>query len=105
MTIYRWRSGEWRDRDGLPLLNQEESARPIAAPMVMRDTPDYESPVTGEMITSRSHRREDLKRHDCHEVDPPKTVTLKNERFCKKWGLPLGETKTAKMKEILRARP
>lgn len=90
MTRYVWRDGDWYDRDGFPLLNQAERSGPICAPMVMRDIPEYASPVTGQPITSRSHRREDLKRHDCIEVDPPrKPRGFKNARFAKKRGLPL----------------
>ena len=43
-------------------------------------------------ITSRTHRREDLKRNDCVEVDPPKKPRgFKNERYAKKHNLPLME--------------
>ncbi len=35
------------------------------------DIPDYASPVTGEIISGRVARREDLKKHDCFEMDPP----------------------------------
>lgn len=58
-----------------------------APPMVMRDIPEYDSPVTGKPITSRSHRREDLKKHGCVEVDPPKRKRgLINPKFAKKHG-------------------
>lgn len=69
----------------------------IAMPMVMRDIPEYESPIDGRLITSRSERREDLKRNNCIEVDPANTLTkgrtdvFKNKRFAKKHGLTLAE--------------
>lgn len=69
----------------------------IAAPMVMKDTPEYHSPIDGRLITSRSERREDLKRNNCVEVDPSNTLTkgrtdvFKNKRFAKKHGLTLAE--------------
>jgi hypothetical protein len=69
----------------------------IAMPMVMRDIPEYSSPIDGRMITSRSERREDLKRNNCIEVDPANTLTkgrsdvFKNKRFAKKHGLTLAE--------------
>ena len=88
----RWRDGRWVDRDGLPLLNQSERAGPVARPMLLRDFDsngrEYASPIDGKMITSRSERREDLKRNNCYEVDPPKEKRgFKNRRFCEKWGL------------------
>ena len=92
MKRYRWSPdrGTMIDADGFPMLNQEERARPIVAPMVMRDIPEYRSPIDGKPITSRSERREDLKRNDCVEVDPPKRPRgFKNPRFAKKHGLPL----------------
>jgi hypothetical protein len=69
---------------------------PIAAPMVMRDTPEYRSPVDGRLIGSRSERREDLKRNNCIEWDPALSPTrgkaeFKNARFAKKHNLPLSE--------------
>lgn len=42
----------------------------MASPMVMRDIPDYRSPVDGALIGSRSTRREDLKKHGCVEWEP-----------------------------------
>lgn len=37
---------------------------------IIRDIPEYISPVNGKLIGSRSQRREDLKRTGCREVDP-----------------------------------
>jgi hypothetical protein len=42
----------------------------LATPMVVRDIPDYRSPVDGRVIGSRSTRREDLKRNGCVEWEP-----------------------------------
>lgn len=90
---YWYRDGDVRDADGLPMLSHNELAHDesqIRAPMVMRDTPEYQSPIDGRLITSRSHRREDMRRNNCVEVDPPKRPRgLKNERFARKRGLPL----------------
>jgi hypothetical protein len=41
--------------------------RIFSSPMGMVDIPAYESPATGKWITSRSERREDLKRSGCRE--------------------------------------
>lgn len=89
---YVLRDGDWVERTtGEPLM-RPGSNRPICAPMVMRDTPDYASPIDGRMITSRSHRREDLRRNDCVEVDPPKRPRgFKNKRFAQKRGLQVNE--------------
>lgn len=87
---YFYRDGRMVDRDGMPMLNQFELAGEVCAPMVMRDTPEYRSPIDGRLITSRSHRREDLRRNNCVEVDPPRRPRgLKNERFARKRALPL----------------
>jgi hypothetical protein len=44
----------------------------ITAPLLVKVAADvcYDSPVTGEPITSWAQRKEDLKRHDCIEYDP-----------------------------------
>lgn len=53
------------------------------------DIPEYRSPVTGDLIDGRVARREDLKRHDCIEVDPPKSRAMRTERWANRTGLPL----------------
>lgn len=90
MTRYVWDSKTFTFRDrktGEPMKIDHPGA--ICAPMVMRDIPEYRSPIDGSLITSRSQRREDLKRNDCVEVDPPKKRGFKNARFAKKHNLPL----------------
>jgi len=44
----------------------------ITAPMLVKCAADicYDSPITGEPITSHHARLEDMKRHDCVEYDP-----------------------------------
>lgn len=61
MTTYVFRNGELVERDMAP---------PRGGVMIMRDIPHYKSPLGTGLITSRSHRREDLKRGGCREVDP-----------------------------------
>lgn len=39
-------------------------------PMIMKDLPAYPCPITGKMITSRSHHRENLKRNGCEVAEP-----------------------------------
>lgn len=40
----------------------------VNAPMVMGDIQPYQSMVTGEMITSRSHHRDHLRQHNVVEI-------------------------------------
>lgn len=59
---YIWRNGAWAELDlNAPLP-------PRKTPYFMRDLADYQSMVTGEMITSRSRHREHLREHGCIEV-------------------------------------
>ena len=53
----------------------------IQAPMLMKDIPEYRSPIDGTLITSRSQRREDLKRNNCIEVDPPKDRVFRTKKY------------------------
>ena len=93
MTRYVWdrKTYTFRDRKtGAPMEVRHPNA--VCAPMVMRDTPEYRSPIDGRLITSRSERREDLKRNGCVEVDPPKRPRgFKNAAYAKKHNLPLME--------------
>ena len=50
-----------------------------SAPMIMGDIQPYQSMATGEMITSRSHHREHLKRHGLVEIGN-ETKYLKNTK-------------------------
>jgi len=89
MTTYVWRNGAFVDKaTGAPMEVRDANA--ICRPYVVSDIPEYRSPIDGRPITSRSERREDLKRNGCVEVDPPKHVRpLKNARFAAKHRLPL----------------
>lgn len=65
-----------------------------AVPQIMRDIPEYRSPIDGRIINSRPERRDDLERHNCREWDPADSPTggkLKNERFATKHGLKISE--------------
>jgi hypothetical protein len=78
------------DRALQQLVEVVEGPRPAAvAPMVMRDIPEYKSPVGSGLITSRSHRREDLKRSGSREVDPSEfKAVYRNPAFAAKRNLP-----------------
>lgn len=88
-TTYVWKDGAFRDkRTGKPMQVRNPNA--ICAPMVMSDIPEYRSPINGQLISSRSTQREDLKRNDCYLAEPAKKG-FKNKRFAKKHHLPLRE--------------
>ena len=73
-------------------------------PTLMRDIDEYLSPIDGKPITSRSHRREDLKANGCVEWEPgigtkfKREKGFKNPRFARKHGLPLNEEAREKLK-------
>lgn len=95
MARYRWASDGFVDRNtgepmALPYAGQ------IVMPTVISDIPEYRSPIDGKPITSRSERREDLKRNNCVEWEPSLSPTkgerkFKNPHFCKKRGLQVAE--------------
>ena len=92
MTVYVWKDGRWRDRrSSEPMWLPKREA--VAAPIVQSDIADYRSPIDGRLITSRSQRREDLKRNGCVEAEPrPKHKRgCRNPSFAAKRGLPLRE--------------
>lgn len=91
---YVWRDGRLVHRStGAPMPAGPDG--PVRAPMVMRDIPEYASPIDGRMITSRSERLEDLKRNNCVEAGDagcsPTGGKIKNKAFAKKRGLKVSE--------------
>jgi hypothetical protein len=68
MARYFWKDGQFVDRDGIPM--EKPFAGQIVMPTVLSDIPEYRSPIDGRPITSRSARREDLKRNGCVEYEP-----------------------------------
>jgi len=91
MATYKWVNGNWIDKEtGLPMEVEDR----ICAPMVRPDIPAYRSPFDGKLISSRSTRREDLKKNGCVEWEPglsKRPGGLGNPRFAAKHGLPLSE--------------
>lgn len=47
-----------------------EARRKVCAPFVRGDLPGYASPITGEWISGRVQRKEDLRKHGCVEWEP-----------------------------------
>jgi hypothetical protein len=65
------RNGQLVDKHtGEPMFIPERDG--VCMPRVHSDVPEYESPASGKMITSRSQQRDDLKRHDCVLSDKPR---------------------------------
>ncbi len=95
MTRYVNRDGRWVSAStGEALLTDEQRQAPLAIPMIISDIPEYASPIDGRMITSRSERRDDLKRNNCVEYEPSMSPTkgkYRNKAFCEKRGLTVSE--------------
>ena len=92
MARYTWKNGQFVDREGNPMDKPFEGQ--VVLPHLMRDIPEYRSPIDGSLITSRSQRREDLKKNGCVEYEPSLSPTkgkFKNKRFTEKTGIPLSE--------------
>lgn len=72
-------TGKWYPPEeyyDLKAARQAASKRSFAVPtpQVMKDIEPYQSMITGERITSRSHHREHLRDHECVEVGNDKPV-------------------------------
>lgn len=62
-----------------------------AGPYVVSDLPAYKSPLGTGVVEGRTARREEMKRHNCREVDPTEfNAVYRNPKFAKKYGLELG---------------
>jgi len=51
------------------ILAQDYRANRTAAPYVVGDLPDYESPIDGRVVHGRAGRREDLRRSGCRPYE------------------------------------
>lgn len=92
MARYVWKGDGFYSKDGerMPLPFEGE----ICTPTLIKDIPEYRSPIDGSLITSRSARREDMKKHGCVEYEPSLSPTqgkIKNKRFAAKHGLSVSE--------------
>ncbi len=89
VTSYRWDTTTKQfvcKKTGEPMPVKNPNA--ICRPYVRGDLPAYRSPVTGEVIDGRRARREDLKKHNCVEVDPPSKPRPRiNKAFCERNGV------------------
>lgn len=92
---YVWTEQGFVDRQTRQPM-EKPFAGAIVMPTVISDIPEYRSPIDGRPITSRSHRKEDLKRNNCVEYEPSLSPTkgqpkFKNPHFCAKRGLQVAE--------------
>jgi hypothetical protein len=73
----------------LPMLTEEDRARPLQTPKTYGDLPGYRSPVDGSWIEGRRARAYDMQKNNCIDAnDLPKKTTgkLKNAKFAAKHG-------------------
>lgn len=95
MPIFVCRDGRYVNKHtGEPMLSAEDRSRPIAMPTIISDIPEYRSPIDGRVISSRSERRDDLKRNNCVEYEPSMSPTkgkFRNKAFCEKRGLKVSD--------------
>lgn len=93
MATYKWTNGNWVDKStGEPIHLPYEGQ--VVCPIVQSDIPEYRSPIDGKLISSRSTRREDLKKNGCVEWEPSlskRSGGLGNAKFAAKHGMPLSE--------------
>lgn len=87
MTTYVYRDGRMVNKEtGEPMVSGPW--KPVT-PRVVGDIEPYLSPVTGEYVSGRRAKRDDLAKNNCvdaAELDPGPRK-LKNKRFAKKRGL------------------
>lgn len=93
-------TGEWIDTEEYLRRRAERAPEvprsALPCPQIMSDIEPYRSPLGNGWVTSRSARREDLKRGNCREVDPSErlktTKPLKRAvKYAEKHGLPVPE--------------
>ncbi len=86
--VYSREKGCMVDKEtGLPMLNQEERARPLQTPLTFGDLPGYQSPIDGKWIEGRRARQYDMQSNNCVDANelPRKTTgKLRNARFAAK---------------------
>lgn len=89
MPTYRWDGDAFVDKKTGEEMELPFKGQALAPLAIIPDTPDYHSPVTGELISGRVARREDMKKHGCVEYDAPKDQFCRTERWAKRLNKPL----------------
>jgi hypothetical protein len=88
--VYSRERGCMVNRDSGEPMNPEPLAGPFPCPRVVADIQPYLSPVTGQYISGRRAKADDLRRHNCIDASelPRKTDgKLRNRKFAEKRGL------------------
>jgi hypothetical protein len=71
-------------------MNPEPVRGPFPTPQVIGDIAPYQSPVTGEVISGKRAKRDDLARHGCVDAAELPSATggkFRNRKFAEKWGV------------------
>jgi hypothetical protein len=71
-------------------MNPEPLSGPFPTPQVIGDIAPYRSPVTGEVISGKRAKRDDLARHGCVDAAELPSATggkFRNRKFAEKWGV------------------
>ena len=91
MPRYIWRDGHWVERvTGERLVPEGQAWEPVA-PYIVGDIAPYQSPVTGEVISGRAAKRDDLQRHNCvdaGDLPSPTGGKIRSRRILDKYRLP-----------------
>ena len=93
MGAYVWRNGAFVDKQTGEAMHKPFAGQ-VCMPTVISDIPEYRSPIDGKPITSRSARREDLKRNNCvdaRDFPSPTGGKIRNKAFAAKRGLTVSE--------------
>lgn len=92
MAVYGYRNGELVDlKTGEP-WGKDDPSKPWvpAAPMIIKDIAPYRSPVSGEVISGRRAKKDDLERHNCidaNDMPSPTNKKFRSREFAEKRGL------------------
>lgn len=85
MPTYVRRNGVFVDKKtGEPMKLPKWQHNTFPTPQLIKQMPDYQSPIDGKAITSRTARKEDLKRNGCVPYEPSLSPTkgkVRNPRY------------------------
>ena len=94
MPRYIWKDGAFRDPgtgEAMPMPERDGICLPR---IVIEQFEAFESPATGQIITSRAEHRYDLAASGCRILEPDESPTkgkLRNRSFTEKRGLPVSD--------------
>jgi hypothetical protein len=88
--VYDRERGHMVDKATGAPMNPEPLSGPFPTPQVIGDIAPYQSPVTGEVISGKRAKRDDLARHGCVDAAELPSATggkFRNKKFAEKWGV------------------